>query len=396
MRFTRAAKVAAFPLLALVLVVALVACQGPIGPKGDKGDSVTGDEGETGTAAPPGLDAAAIPVEIFGPIDNTGVEDGADAVQMVDVSAGFTGGTAEGRKYRVVSTINLFAGLTHSLNGDTGMLTLTVAQGTDAPAADIDDALILVQAIDADTDKSSEVAHVRVRLNAVPVVGDNTQDITFSVGTQSGDTADGDEDDNPDDYRSDSPIIKCVTLNACSVTPPASDFNRQDTLTWDFYWDSDKVLVEATADGSGVTVTGKESTGATPVNVWIWAVDDLARAEGPVLLEEDSDGTDHDETKVPAGARQLIVTVDGALRTNNTVESLTMDIDDTEVVGKIIDPESMAIGSMGFEVTGHDSDIATLTLAMELMEGRQVMTVESHNSGTTTFTVKVTETENER
>ena len=39
MRFTRAAKVAAFPLLAMVLVVALIACQGPAkdGPAGTDG-----------------------------------------------------------------------------------------------------------------------------------------------------------------------------------------------------------------------------------------------------------------------------------------------------------------------------------------------------------------------
>ena len=48
MRFTRAAKVAAFPLIVLALV-ALVACQGGPGTKGDKGD-----KGDTGTMGTPG------------------------------------------------------------------------------------------------------------------------------------------------------------------------------------------------------------------------------------------------------------------------------------------------------------------------------------------------------
>ena len=48
MRITRAAKVAAFPLIVLALV-ALIACQGPIGPRGDKGPAgSTGNTGPTG------------------------------------------------------------------------------------------------------------------------------------------------------------------------------------------------------------------------------------------------------------------------------------------------------------------------------------------------------------
>ena len=47
MRITRAAKVAAFPLIVLALV-ALVACQGGPGTKGDKGDM--GDAGMVGAS----------------------------------------------------------------------------------------------------------------------------------------------------------------------------------------------------------------------------------------------------------------------------------------------------------------------------------------------------------
>ena len=48
MRITRAAKVAAFPLIVLALV-ALIACQGPIGNTGE-----TGETGEIGKTGPPG------------------------------------------------------------------------------------------------------------------------------------------------------------------------------------------------------------------------------------------------------------------------------------------------------------------------------------------------------
>ncbi len=60
MRITRAAKVAAFPLMALALV-ALIACQGPAGPPGTagtKGDPGTpGAPGDPGTPGTPGVDA---------------------------------------------------------------------------------------------------------------------------------------------------------------------------------------------------------------------------------------------------------------------------------------------------------------------------------------------------
>ena len=56
MRFTRAAKVAAFPLTALILV-ALVACQGPAGPAGGAG--AKGDQGAAGTPGTPGTPGGA-------------------------------------------------------------------------------------------------------------------------------------------------------------------------------------------------------------------------------------------------------------------------------------------------------------------------------------------------
>ena len=78
MRITRAAKVAAFPLIVLALV-ALIACQGPIGDTGKTGD--TGDTGDTGP-----IPASTGPSGGTGPTGATGDQGnkGDDALQPVD------------------------------------------------------------------------------------------------------------------------------------------------------------------------------------------------------------------------------------------------------------------------------------------------------------------------
>ena len=69
MRFTRAAKVAAFPLLAMVLVVALIACQGPVGKAGkDAGKKGDTGAGTPGKDAPPALDSTTVDTVIFTPV----------------------------------------------------------------------------------------------------------------------------------------------------------------------------------------------------------------------------------------------------------------------------------------------------------------------------------------
>ena len=76
MRFTRAAKVAAFPLTALILV-ALVACQGPIGPKGAAGGTgPAGGSGPTGDIGPRGPVGAAALVAKSGDAPNILINDG--------------------------------------------------------------------------------------------------------------------------------------------------------------------------------------------------------------------------------------------------------------------------------------------------------------------------------
>ena len=108
MRITRAAKVAAFPLTALILV-ALVACQGPIGPKGPKGDTgSTGDLGGTGTAGPvgPAQLAKVAGASTFVLINDRTRDDGMTIVGLpttFDLSDLFSGGVGD-RTYKVTKT----------------------------------------------------------------------------------------------------------------------------------------------------------------------------------------------------------------------------------------------------------------------------------------------------
>ena len=99
MRFTRAAKVAAFPLTALILV-ALIACQGPAGPAG--ADGTKGDPGTSGTPVrrvrrgSPGITPITRAVAMADPLILMNHQVGAmtlgTATRTVDVSGHFRGG----------------------------------------------------------------------------------------------------------------------------------------------------------------------------------------------------------------------------------------------------------------------------------------------------------------
>ena len=103
MRITRAAKVAAFPLIVLALV-ALVACTGPAGVAGKTGDTGppggTGGTGDTGDRGPMGHSAlvaeeateAAVHSVNDGPDDNDGIATIGDAPASVDAGMYFSGG----------------------------------------------------------------------------------------------------------------------------------------------------------------------------------------------------------------------------------------------------------------------------------------------------------------
>jgi hypothetical protein len=132
MRFTRAAKVAAFPLIVLALV-ALIACQGTVGPKGDKGD--TGGAGTAGMDGDPGMDstvpgpagpAALAGLKVDAVMDNVDAGDDMDeaADMTVDLNDYFDGG-AEPYTFSLKAMPSMDDFATAKLEGS--MLTLKLA-----------------------------------------------------------------------------------------------------------------------------------------------------------------------------------------------------------------------------------------------------------------------------
>ena len=433
MRFNRAAKVAALPLLAMVLVVALIACQGPIGPKGDKGETVTGDDGTTGTTGPAPVSALTVPVQIFNDVGDMRIVDGTATSDAIDLNTIFTGGTAAGRTFSILSASAVFTGLERSIGGDNDdMLMLSAAADFAATIPGTEDAVILVRAMD--TDDGSAVAHIPVRGNAVPVRG-SEDTATLFIGTQDRMT----EDYGPSDISADPPTwtIKCTVLNVCDVDLSGlyTDFNRADKLmfyevtdftdnvddvaTNDIDTDvSEKVLVEPT--NNGLKITGLQSTWSDAaeahqtISVRVWVKD---QGGLPLNVVMDVEGEEED-TGFPADIFTITVSVDGEPRMSTAaIESLVMDIDgDAESVGKVRDPEGVAIpttvivqvadnalpvlGGVVVVILESNSvdgdDVATVSLAAQSVGSetdgnRQLLTVNSHNTGTATFMVKVVE-----
>ena len=136
MRFNRAAKVAAFPLLALVLVVALVACQGPVGKAGAAGEKGDTGAGTPGTNADPAFQAMAVPVVIFNtqagePEDEVGEEK--DPMDLNDFVANASGDVS----FEIIDTSGWIAPANYDLDGS--MLTLSVPDGFEPAVADHDE-----------------------------------------------------------------------------------------------------------------------------------------------------------------------------------------------------------------------------------------------------------------
>ena len=391
------AKVAAFPLTALILV-ALIACQGPAGPAGadgGKGDTgAAGADGADGAQGPAGMDAPhplasviidtqyfALPIEV-----DTAVSPPMNAPELtVDVSAGFTGGTAEGRTYKLGAVTNTarFPNFSFELEGST--LTLKVTDDTnvptDAAASPILDIAIPVQA--EDTNGAVATTNVLVRLNDEPDVTNASDAITLVVGLQDAPTMDGDDDDmDPDDYDGQTVSggdITCVMLNSCSVMLMAGDTNRDDSYTWAFYnTDPDSIMVMSTDDGVMIKGLKKDADAAVGAQtaVYVWAVDEgrFPMADEKGAYREDTDDADNiDQTKFPAGARQINVRIDppptlGAGLTINgqtvTMPAQTIESDDTgRMLGKVFDSGNGSAAETITLTQDTDADIVAIGLA---------------------------------
>ena len=215
MRITRAAKVAAFPLTALILV-ALIACQGPAGPAGPAGGK--GDTGPTGPSGPagdpgatggpgetgdPGVDAfqakTGVPAILLN-LDELVDADGRKIDTLSSTAVGvktktltialgdyFIGGV-EGREYEILDSDTDTAGLQTSteitvmtdvkVNKETGMLEYTITNpgsvgNTDEPfMTDLFSTGITVMVKATDGNEVTAENTVELMLNRAPQLTD--------------------------------------------------------------------------------------------------------------------------------------------------------------------------------------------------------------------------------
>ena len=368
MRITRAAKVAAFPILALALV-ALIACQGPAGVDGK---SIKGEPGETGQGTPgqDALEALVVPVQIFNAVGTVRIVNGLSTMtdeeddETEETATGialaglFRGGAAGDREYSIPSASEIFTGLSYRI--EDGMLMLEAITGFVAAADEgTEDAVILVRA--EDSQGNAAVAYVPVRANAPPARGSD-QDTTLTIGTLAEETEDyaADDDATPPTWT-----VTCGKFNECVVdlSKLYLDNNRADTLT--FMQDHDfadnvnqnetddidtdvaeKVTVVETANG--VMITGLESTwngtDHDTIAVRVWAVD-----EG-LLPANDTD------SELPADGNlfTITVTVDGApYMGEQSSSSITLNEiqGGGAVVGTVYNPESADLAGMTVTAT---------------------------------------------
>ena len=399
MRFTRAAKVAAFPLLTMVLVVALIACQGPVGKAGKDGTvGTTGTTGTTGAAAPPGLDAAAVDTLVF----NLGAM---GETQMVPLADAFTGGTGD-LTYRISSAINMIPGVTYALTKSedgADMLSVTMPDNASPVAEDM---VILVEA--KDSAGADDVAYISVRANVtVTVPGDDTP---FTVGTQAAESRTR-TNETAADYHDNANIV-CAMKNTCEVTLVATDLNIRDVLRWMVYVTAtagtddiadanDDTISASVTNGAGqldgvVTIIGLKAGTAM---VRVWAVDE---GDMPVTIPDTESTTNVDESRPwPDALHTMTVTVDPApILSEDAIEAVTMDLGEMEIVGTVFDLGDPVETFAALVITPtypSGQRIAEVMLLPVVMVQDQdtlgrTLQVTGRNSGTVSITVKVSET----
>jgi hypothetical protein len=380
MRITRAAKVAAFPLIVLALV-ALIACQGPAGIDGKDGTpgapgapGSTGSTGSTGDEGPqgdPGFPALAPVADV----DVVHIDMDTDGEVMVDLSEYFAGGVGDvtDRTYAVVSTTDVAdTGITEPKTADISgsVLTLTVAA---APTV-FDEVTVVVKA--TDTAMVSLNNNVVVRRNQAPMaVSGEITDLTIGLQT----------DEHEEAITADSDFM-CSAFNVCSLTVAELDsqFNNDgsenDALD-DLRYSATSAIpaivkVETASDGS------IEITGLTK----------LAEADEPVeitVTATDSNGL--------TAEKKFDVTVDQPPELSKALPTLRRRIDDMaqsyevfDIGDHFNDPETDDGGVTYLDESGKSSDplLATLTHGA----GTVSVSVPANAHGTATITLRVGET----
>ena len=351
---------------------------------------------------------------IFNPEAALDDEDEDSQMETLDLNMYLSGGMADGRTFSIINAtgwINAQATATPSfsyeLNSSTGMLKLMMdAEGFDpannTPANYVEDALILVEAMD--TDGESAVLYVKVRGNLPPTVhGDATTAIELTVGTQEAASEDGDDPDYYVDAADSTADITCPMLNTCYVdlTGRFSVANLRDTLTFKAYVDP-TTDIEIMETDKGVMITGLTAQ-ATAIPVRVWAVDEGGLPRNRAEDATADDGID-DIMSPPNAAVQVInVIVDGAPFMSNAAvgtKSLTV-ADPAAVVGHVFDetatldalvmtykPTLTEQGGMGNAVA--EASIGPVGTDPEPTDRRPI-SVNGINTGSVTLTVTVTE-----
>ena len=375
-RVARPMKFAAFISIIISVAVMLAACQGAVGKAGDGG--ATGPTGPTGPQGPAGDSGASALSDKVGDtifITKAGIDaapnadppvEAAPVVITVMVGDYFVGGNPEGRIYTpgpAPTDPAIPSGVTYKLEGS--ILTLTVDGTWTAPNTDIADTAITVSA--ADTDGQRVVTTIHVRSNAGP--SRETATVNVTVGTQDAAV------ENEEMEYGTAPVT-CGMLNECVVDLSAAfdDNNMGDdfTLTLGEIAEADMGKVNAVIEGKELTVTGLKA--AEEFSLMVKATDE-AGADA-----EAEDG----EVEMVA----IQVTVDGA-PTVGPIADQTMKVsDDARTVGTAIDPAATP-EAFTIVITSDKPSVAT---AIEgTSDADNTIIVSSHNTGTATITVTVTE-----
>jgi hypothetical protein len=378
MRITRAAKVAAFPLIVLALV-ALIACQGPAGIDGKDGTpgapgapGSTGSTGSTGDEGPqgdPGFPALAPVADA----DVVHIDMDTKGKVTVDLSDYFAGGVGDvtDRTYAVVSTTDVAdTGITEPKTADISgsVLTLTVAA---APTV-FDEVTVVVKA--TDTAMVSLNNNVVVRRNQAPMaVSGEITDLTIGLQT----------DEHEEAITADSDFM-CSAFNVCSLTVAELDsqFNNDgsenDALD-DLRYSATSAIpaivkVETASDGS-IEITGltKLAEADEPVEITVTATDSnglTAEKKFDVTVDQPPELS----TALPTLRRRV-----------GTVQTYAVfDIDD-----HFNDPESDTGGVTYVPDSGKSSDPLLATLSESGGDVSVAVPVNAH--GTATVTLRVQE-----
>ncbi len=301
MRITRAAKVAAFPLTALILV-ALIACQGPAGPTGQAGEpgdtGAPGTPGMDGTSGAPGADA---PIPLTGRdsdviIDSLNAgrdEDEAEEFTIDLHAAGYFNGGEAPYKYTVVDITDsdgsspIIPGadqpvVTAEIDADTNMLKLKLNAEAGTHFTDSADwATGFTIGLSAeDANKESATSSLVIKPNRGPVLATGVTFATAGEVPLGGDNASyvigimddeididtGTDDNQP---RTDG-AASCTTMNSCVITL----FSDEDPKGLTIMVTNPGTSYSWNDEGEGkLKLTGQMRTG-DPVDVDVTAMDE--------------------------------------------------------------------------------------------------------------------------